>query len=36
MQKGKFPIRVMVVFIALALFLCACQPTPDAPISKCR
>ena len=32
MQKGKLPTRIMIVFIAFAFFLCACQPTPDAPI----
>ena len=32
MQKRKLSTRIMLAFIALALFLCACQPTPDAPI----
>ena len=32
MQKGKLPVRIMMIFIALALFLSACQPTPGAPI----
>ena len=32
MQRRKLPVRIMIVFIAFAFFLCACQPTPDAPI----
>ncbi|MCH5279453.1 MAG: hypothetical protein J1E60_06650 [Christensenellaceae bacterium] len=32
MNDKKLSIRIIVMLMALALFICACQPTPDKPI----